>query len=193
MKRKSILGIAVAVVAVILAMAITRPSTPAPAPEVPIPHPYFEAVGIVTRVIDGDTISVRLTWVEGSTKIVAAGREERVRLSGGVDAPELGQEGGPEAAGFIVGLCPIGTGVLLDLDEKATHGAGPYRDEFGRLLAVVYIWTDKTWVNVNAELLRWGLKAWPQHDWLKYVRYPSEFDPHEWLAENYPCVRKQGP
>lgn len=93
-----------------------------------------------------------------------------------------------EAAGFIVGLCPIGTEVLLDLDDLATYGAGPYRDEFGRLLAVVYVRSDDAWVNVNAELLRWGLRAHPHHDWLRYAHLPLEFDPHEWLAENYPYV-----
>lgn len=93
MKRKSIFWIAVTVtVALILAIAITRPPAPEPAPEVPSPHSNFEAIGIVTRVIDGDTISVHLTWVNENMEGVREGREERVRLSGGVDAPELGQD-----------------------------------------------------------------------------------------------------
>lgn len=188
MERKIIGPVLGSAVAIAVVLFVSYWFNQAPAPGVPSPHPHFEAFGTVMHVIDGDTISVHMTWVHNDIGGVDAGSDKRVRLSGGIDAPELEQEGGPEATSFIIGLCPIGTKVLLDLDNLASGGAGPYQDPFGRLLAVVYVWTDNAWVNINAELLGWGLEAWPQHDWLKYADLPSEFDPDEWLAENYPYV-----
>ncbi|GAI57993.1 unnamed protein product, partial [marine sediment metagenome] len=40
----------------------------------------------------------------------------------------------------------------------------------------------------NAELLRWGLEEYPGFGWLKYRYYPSEWNPDDWLEENYPYV-----
>lgn len=94
--------------------------------------------GVVVRVVDGDTIHVRL-----------ADRVEKVRYIG-VNAPELhhptkGEEpGGREAAAVNRAL----TGdkhVRLELDVSA-------RDRYGRLLA--YVWVGDTMV--NAELVRRG-------------------------------------
>ena len=33
---------------------------------------------------------------------------------------------------------------------------------------MVYVKKDGKWVNVNAEVLRWGLEAYPDFTWLKY-------------------------
>jgi len=41
---------------------------------------------------------------------------------------------------------------------------------------------------VNAEVLRWGLEAYPDFDWLKYAYFISEFNAQEWLEDNYPYV-----
>lgn len=151
--------------------------------------PNYEAVGNVTVVADGDTIFVSLTWVNESATGVEARSNETVRFAGGIDAPEDPEdEGGPEATEFVIDLCPRGTEVLLDLDNGATYGAGPYRDIYGRLLAVIYVRGDNTWVNVNAELLRWGREAYPDHNWLEYLNYPSEFDGRDWLEDDYPYV-----
>ena len=95
----------------------------------------------VVRVVDGDTLIVRLD-----------GREETVRLIG-VDTPEtvhptIGVEpGGPEASAFTKRLLPPGTTVRLELDVQE-------RDRYGRLLAYVYLPDGRM---VNAELLRAGL------------------------------------
>ncbi len=155
----------------------------------PALKPWYEASGTVTAVYDGDTIAVYLTWVHESITGVYAARTESVRFSGGIDAPELGNPGGYQARDFIVGLCPPGSHVYLDLDDYAT-GKGPYRDIYGRLLAVIYVKLGESWVNINAELLRWGMQAYPAHNWLKYTYFASEFDPYEWLEENYPYVRR---
>jgi micrococcal nuclease len=94
--------------------------------------------GVVVRVVDGDTIHVRL-----------ADRIEKVRYIG-VNTPEVhhprrGQEpGGPEAAEVNHALVS-GKRVRLELDVQA-------RDRYGRLLA--YVWVDD--LMVNAELVRRG-------------------------------------
>lgn len=155
----------------------------------PARAPHYEARGIVTQVVDGDTVIVWLTWVDESIENVEAEVENSVRFSGGIDAPELAENGGAEAGNFIIEICPLWTEVFLDLDDGATGGEGPYRDKYGRLLAVIYMRQDGEWVNVNAELLRWGIEAYPLNDWLEYIGYSSEFDPYEWLAENYPYAR----
>jgi len=155
--------------------------------------PNYEAIGTLTAVADGDTIFVWLTWVKESvrTRGVRAERNETIRFAGGIDAPETGanaEEGGIEAEMFVRDLCPMGIDVLLDLDDGSLHGAGPFRDVYGRLLAVNYIRGDNTWINVNAQELRWGLQEYPSNEWLEYIGFGSEFDPYEWLEDNYPYV-----
>jgi len=149
--------------------------------------PHYEAIGTVDYTIDGDTIQVNLTWVDPSTTGVHTGSGQRVRFSGGIDAPELANKGGQEAKSFVRdNFCSWGTEVFLDLDNLSDT---PYHDTLGRLLGVIYVKNDGKWVNVNAELLRWGLEEYPDHNWLRYTYFPSEFDPYEWLEEDYPYVR----
>lgn len=153
--------------------------------------PNYETIGTVTSVADGDTIFVLLTWVDEYALGVDVGRSEAVRFAGGIDAPELTtEEGGPEAKNFMVNLCPPGTEVLLDLDDQATYGLGYYRDFYGRLLGVIYIRKNNTWVNINAELLRWGMEAYPNNRWDEYAHFTSEFSMYEWppYDNDYPYV-----
>lgn len=89
----------------------------------------------VVRVVDGDTIRVRL----------ATGAEEPVRYIG-IDTPERGEcffEESTEANARLV----EGERVRLERDVSE-------RDRFGRLLAYVYRSEDD--VFVNAELVRQG-------------------------------------
>lgn len=101
-------------------------------------QPSAPDVGLVVRVVDGDTIHVRL-----------ADRLEKVRYIG-VNAPEVhhpsrGEEpGGAEAHAMNRHLVE-GKRVRLELDVQA-------RDRYGRLLA--YVWVGATMV--NAELVRLG-------------------------------------
>ncbi|MGQ0521693.1 MAG: thermonuclease family protein [Actinomycetota bacterium] len=89
----------------------------------------------VTRVVDGDTIRVRLD-----------GTEERVRLIG-IDTPETHGRGGlrecfgEEASRHLKELLPPGTAVRLVRDVEA-------RDRYGRLLAYVYRHRDGLFVNL---------------------------------------------
>jgi micrococcal nuclease len=99
----------------------------------------------VGRIVDGDTIYVRL-----------AGGVEKVRYIG-VDTPEVhhptrGEEpGGREAADVnrrLIGHDPV----RLETDVQL-------RDRYGRLLAYVWIRRPEGEVMVNAELVRLGYAA----------------------------------
>ena len=98
-------------------------------------------VGVVDRVIDGDTIRVRLN-----------GARYTVRLTG-IDTPEtkhptLGvQPFGPEASAYTTARL-TGATVRLDLDP-----AGDDIDAYGRLLRYVVLASGE---NVNATLIRDG-------------------------------------
>jgi micrococcal nuclease len=100
--------------------------------------------GVVTKVVDGDTIHVRLGH---ST--------ETVRLIG-IDTPETHRPNTPvecfgkEATKAMRRLLPTGTAVSLQRDAEA-------RDRYGRLLAYVYRSKDRTFVNL--EMARTGFAA----------------------------------
>lgn len=113
------------------ACASTTPSGP----------PGDAGVGVVTHVVDGDTLDVRV-----------GGTEERVRLIG-VDTPESVapdrpvQCYGAEASLYLASLVPEGTEVRLERDAEP-------RDQYGRLLAYVYRAADD--LLVNLELVEQG-------------------------------------
>lgn len=91
---------------------------------------------IVERVVDGDTIIVKIN-----------GNRERVRLLG-VDTPESVAENRPnqcygaEAAIFLEALLPEGTEVTLIRDVEA-------RDRYDRLLAYVVRSNDQLFINLD--------------------------------------------
>jgi endonuclease YncB( thermonuclease family) len=91
-------------------------------------------VGTVTEVIDGDTLLVK-----SSTGL------ERVRLDG-IDAPELGQAGGPAAHQDLA------HGSL----QQTVQVAHRQRDRYGRLLGQVFLAQCQ---DLNLQLLRTGM-AW---------------------------------
>lgn len=98
----------------------------------------------VVRVVDGDTVVVRL-----------AGTEETVRLIG-IDTPETKDPGapvecfGPEATAGLERLLPPGAPVRLERDAEA-------RDRFGRLLAYAFRAHDGAFV--EEAMLAEGLAA----------------------------------
>lgn len=189
----SVLVLGVAIAAVIF--AVNYWPKPSSKPEVPPPH--YEVIATVTSMIDGDTTRVRIENIvieldpDGE---VYEGNFEMVRYGGGVDAPETWTEhpepGSLEATELIESLIPVGTIVYLDLNSLSRGGqtGRPYRGAHERLIAVIYAEIGGRWVNINAELLRWGREEYPDHNWLRYIDYPSEWDPYEWLEENYPYV-----
>ena len=86
--------------------------------------------GIVTKIIDGDTIKVH-------------GKSVRFALA---STPELNEFGGIESKEFIESVCPVGSTALVDEDDKQTKGS------YGRIIGVVYC----NGLNLNGELLESG-------------------------------------
>jgi micrococcal nuclease len=84
--------------------------------------------GIVTKIVDGDTLDV------GDTRI-------RLALT---NTPELDEAGYAAAKEFTSSLCPVGSYVLVDQDDIQLV------DEYGRMLAQVTCQDGKI---LNAELL----------------------------------------
>jgi len=121
------------VVLLVIAGAGCRRAAGGPAPDA--------GTGTVVRVIDGDTVDVRL-----------GGRTERVRLIG-VDTPESVAQDRPvqcfgkEASAATADLLPAGTEVRLERDEVS-------RDRYGRLLA--YVWRRDDDLLVNLALVEGG-------------------------------------
>lgn len=99
--------------------------------------------GRCIRVSDGDTITID-----------AGGGKEKVRLIG-IDAPELRQEGGPEARQYLAKR-------ILNRRVKVE---GETRDRYGRLLGTVYLGEE----NINLSLVREG-HAW---DYKAYSAGPA--------------------
>lgn len=103
--------------------------------------PPADGAGVVTHVVDGDTLDVEV-----------GGTEERVRLIG-VDTPESVARDRPvqcygtEASAYLASLVPEGTAVRLERDAVA-------RDQFGRLLA--YVYRDEDDLLVNRALIERG-------------------------------------
>lgn len=97
--------------------------------------PDEPGAAVVERVVDGDTVRVRIS-----------GRSETVRLIG-IDTPESVKPRTPvqcfakEATGRLVALVPRGTKVRVERDVEA-------RDHYGRLLGYLYRRSDGLFVNL---------------------------------------------
>lgn len=90
---------------------------------------FDEAYGIVTRVVDGDTIDVTLEkYAPNATNAI-----ERVRLAD-VDSPEMKSEAGQDARDFTYAVL-MNRRVYLDIDDLSSGG----RDKYGRLVCLVYM------------------------------------------------------
>ena len=85
------------------------------------PVSVFRETGNVVRVIDGDTLEVRLR----------SGGVVSVRMLG-IDTPERGQCGAADAADNLLALAPVGS--TVDLVSDRTQAA---KDRYGRLLRYV--------------------------------------------------------
>jgi len=109
----------------------------------------------VERVVDGDTI-----YVEGY----------KVRLSL-TNTPEKNESGFSDATKFTEKLCPVGSVITIDQDDKQQY------DKYGRLLGKVFC-NDK---NLNSELLYNG-----HANILSQYCSSSEFSSESW-AQKYGC------
>ena len=137
-----------------------------------------ELRGVCTRVIDGDTIEVKIINEDASTYI------ERIRLVG-INTPEQAQNGF-ESSKLFVEKCCYSKQYLKYLnnpdeyDEAIVNNKHIYlnidnkkeRDSYGRLLAVVIV--DNK--NINEILLKEKIAE------VMYIP-PSEFNPNDWRGE----------
>ena len=103
--------------------------------------------GIITRIIDGDTIVVN---------------NIKIRLSL-TSTPELNKKGGIEAKEFTTNLCRVGSSVTIDQDDKQ-----PY-DKHKRVLGMVYC-SGKI---LNSELL-YADHAWISKKFCKKSEFATE-------------------
>ena len=109
----------------------------------------------VTRIVDGDTLSVKKYMI-------------RLSLT---NTPEKNQTGFSEATSFTNTLCPVGSTITVDQDDKQ-----PY-DKYKRLVGKVFC-GDKV---LNSELLYGGHATI-----LKKYCSTSEFSGEVW-AKKYGC------
>ena len=92
--------------------------------------------GVVERVVDGDTIVIRI-----------GGKSESVRLIG-IDTPETVKPGapvdcfGPEASAYTKSLLHEGDIVTVNRDVEA-------RDKYHRLLGYIYRARDQLFINMD--------------------------------------------
>jgi hypothetical protein len=201
----AIAGIGLMGAAVLVAVRLQRP-TPAPVePNPPAvlqrpavsapPRPgRLEARVRLDRVTDADGLDVTILEVADPSKqeelrcraCAERHREERrlegetaVRLGGGIDAPELGTPGGDWATQFVTDQLAGADEIWIDLDDAGgpcqRHGH-KMRDRFCRLLAQVWIRKGDRWFELSRVLLEEGMKQFPQHNWLRYRNFASEFD-----------------
>ena len=103
-----------------------------------------EFIGVVTKVIDGDSVVIR----HGNTS-------KKIRLSY-IDAPEVSQDHGEDSKFFLKNIVLDKT-VLVDTKRK---------DKYGRHLSDLYIHSNIESIYVNAKMIKSG-NAWV------YKRYRS--------------------
>lgn len=114
--------------------AVTEPPafTAPAATEAPDAVPAGSIEATLLRVIDGDTIRVRMP----------GGREERIRYIG-IDAPEVAHSG--SAGEYLGDEATAHNTVLLKSGPLRLETDVEERDDFGRLLA--YVWAGDVFVN----------------------------------------------
>ena len=126
------------ILAAVLAVAVYaqwRPSGEARVGAAPTGVPAGAQAGVVEKIVDGDTLWVRIDEPGGP---LVAGATHKIRLLE-IDTPETVdpsrpvQCGGREASAFAARRLPVGSTVHLVADREDT-------DQYGRYLR--YVWTD---------------------------------------------------
>lgn len=119
--------------------APTAPATPAAPPGAVV------LTGTVARVVDGDTVHVRVRGFDTVVRLI------------GVDTPETRHPArpvecwGPEATAHAERLLPVGTAVRLESDPSQD-----VRDRYDRLLAYIYTGRRAGAASVNRALVAAG-------------------------------------
>lgn len=106
----------------------------------------YEYFATVVRVIDADTIDVRIDL--GFDVHI----NQRVRLLG-INTPEKNTALGIEASGYVRNLLPLGTVIILQSDKSE-------REKFGRYLARVIFPETKECLNDILINKRYAVEYW---------------------------------
>lgn len=142
--------------------------SPLPSLAQDIPSPYSEYHGTVERIIDGDTLEVRINLWPGLEAVYAV----RAR---GIDAPEMRGAKCPQeklwaeqAKAQAETLYDVGTTVRIENVEL---------DSFGRALADIRRWRSDRWMYFADEMIERDMAAaWQPGmddiDWCNSVRLP---------------------
>ncbi len=124
-----------------------------------------EVYGAVVRVIDGDTLDLRVLAVYKDKYLSFNGSTIRIRLAD-INAPELGTPEGEEAKRALTSLA-YGKNIYLDVDDLHIY------DRYGRVVALAYLQINSTHLlNINLWLAL--------NDYAEIVDYPNEFNPRRW-------------
>ena len=127
--------------------------------------------GIVTRIVDGDTLDVRIDRIITDVRFAL------------VDTPERGEAGYKKAKDFLEDRCPVGSTVLVDPDNGQNLS-------FDRIVGVVYCYDATDDANTdnrddNDRMINLS-DALLDHDLAKPVtKYcnTSEFSYREWIKD----------
>ena len=164
--------------------------------------PNYEAIGVPVEVSDGDTMTVRIKEITDPHRGITEGRDE-IRFAK-IDTEELSLDSARKKHDEVRGMTVAeyenstyyqhavearellksyveGYKLYIDFDDLA-EGEGPqyepYRGNYGRIIAAVYIKENNKWINLNAVILR---EYFP--DYVDITGYSSEFEPRRWLNE----------
>lgn len=122
--------------------------------------------GTVIKIVDGDTL-----WVKEIVDGVKKYKKIRLSLT---STPELKTKEGVEASNFLKKICPVGSKVIVDQDDKKPN------DKYKRVLGKVICNGE----NLNSELL------YNNHAKIsKQFCSVSEFSAEIW-AQKYGCATK---
>jgi len=129
--------------------------------------PHIDAVCDVTKIIDGDTIDVRILYVEDRfSQKIHIGGDYRVRFAD-INAPELSTTPGVVSKEALMSLLREGMIVYIDIDDVDVF------DKYGRIVGVVYIKYNSTHLmNINKWLL--------DHHYAEIMDFNNEFNPYSW-------------
>jgi len=125
----------------------------------------FDVFGRVTKVVDGDTVYVKIYEVFSLKYSNLKGSTVKVRFAD-IDAPELNTPAGILAKKALTMLVEDRF-CSLDIDDIYVY------DKYGRIIAVLYLPLNKTHVlNINMWLILSGYAV--------VVNYKNEFNPLTW-------------
>jgi len=97
--------------------------------------------GEILRIVDGDTVNVRLILIDtdlGFNAVTRLTHDIKLRL-GGINAPEMSTQEGKNAKQFLSSVLPVGSQCIVYTVKDRT-------EKYGRYLAWIYL-DDKVCVN----------------------------------------------